>query len=315
MEVTFKLTVHETPIAGAPIMINATTASTDVNGEVKTSLLNGESYTVSSGLDALSFSPLYNTGGGFAARSPVLIEAERLITSVEPPCRILIGGNPNIYFSSVNSTDRTLTVPLSESMLNSIYSVSGGAVPAESFAPGTSGFVVPEGHFQDVDGLRGVWKFLGLEIPVSSSPSVCVDRGVPGECMPIDSAVLRSPFEYTRTLVVKMAQQAIAAAKSGKWKGSQGGFRIPFLARGAVALATMEKAFKDSKDQNFVCEITPQSCVTKRVPKREMKAAFRKLFEGKVPRGLEHITAHKDRELSAFDRYLRTLPDTYTSCQ
>jgi hypothetical protein len=315
MQVTFKLTVHETPIAGAPIMINATTASTDVNGEVRTGLLNTENYTVSSGLEALSFAPLYDTGGGFAARSPVLIEAERLISAVGSPCRIVIDGSPNIYFSSVNSTERTLTVPLSETLLNSIYSVTGGAVPAESFAPGTSGFTVPESHFRDVDGLRGVWRFLGLEVPVASSPTVCLDRGVPGECMPIDSAVLRSPFEYTRNVVIRMARQAIAAAKSGKWKGAEGRYRIPFLARGADALATMEKAFKESKEQNFVCEITPQSCVSKRVPKREMKAAFRRLFKGKVPQGLEHITARSDKEVAAFEKYLRRIPNTYTSCE
>jgi hypothetical protein len=315
MQVTFKLTVHETPIAGAPIMINATTASTDVNGEINTALIQTENYTVSTGLEALSFPPLYDSGAGFAARSPVVIEAERLVTSVESPCRILIGGAPNIYFSSRNSTDRTLVVPLSEALMNSIYSVSGEAVPADSFAPGTSGFAIPESHFQEGAGLRGVWKFLGLEIPVPSAPDVCVDRGVPGECAPIDSAILRSPFEYTRGVIIKMARQAIAAARSGRWRGTGGGFRIPFLTRGSVALATMEKAFRDSKDQNFTCEITPQSCITKRVPKREMRAAFKKLFEGKVPQGLEHITARKDKELAAFERYLKTLPNSYTSCQ
>jgi hypothetical protein len=296
-------------------MINATTASTDVNGELRTSLVNGESYTISSGIEALSFVPLYDTGANLAARSPVVIEAERLIAAPDSPCRIVIGGLPNIYFSSLNSTDRTLSVPLSQTLLNSIYSVTGEAVPAESFAPGTSGFAVPESHFRDVDGLRGVWRFLGLEIPVASSPDVCVDRGVPGECSPIDSGVLRSPFEYTRKVIVKMAQQAIVAARIGRWRGSGGNYRIPFLGRGAQALAAMEKAFKDSNELNFVCEITPQSCVRKRVPKREMKAAFKKLFQGKVPQGLEHITARKDKELAAFERYLRILPDSYTSCE
>jgi hypothetical protein len=296
-------------------MINATTASTDVNGEINAALIQTENYTISTGLEALSFPPLYDSGGGFAARSPVVIEADRLITSVESPCRIVIAGAPNIYFSSVNSTDRALTVPISEPLLNSIYSVTGEAIPSETFAPGTGGFAVPESHFQDGAGLRGVWKFLGLEIPIATTPNVCVDRGVPGECMPIDSAVLRSPFEYTRTVVVKMARQAIAAARSGRWRGTAGGFRIPFLARGANALVAMEKAFKDSKQQNFTCEITPQACVTKRVPKKEMRAAFKKLFEGKVPQGLEHITARKEKELAAFERYLKTVPNSYTSCE
>jgi hypothetical protein len=286
-----------------------------VNGEVNAQLLNNERYSVTSGLEALSFAPLYDTGGGFAARSLVLLEAERLVTSVKPPCRIVIDGVPNIYFSSVNSTGRSLTMPLSETLLNSIYSVTGAAVPPEIFAPGTSGFALPEAHFKDIDGLRGVWKFLGLEVSVVSSPRACADQVVPVACRPFDSAVLRGPFEYTRGIVNKMARQAIAAARSGRWRRSNGGYRIPFLSRGASAVSAMEKAFKDSNEQNFVCEVTPKSCVSKRVPKREMRAAFQKLFKGKVPKGLEHITARKGKEVAAFDKYLRTLSNTYNSCQ
>ena len=296
-------------------MINASTAITDVNGEVNAQLLNNERYSVTSGLEALSFAPLDDTGGGFAARSSVLLEAERLVTSIKPPCRIVIDGVPNIYFSSVNSTGRSLTMPLSETLLNSIYSVTGAAVPPERFAPGTSGFALPESHFKDIDGLRGVWKFLGLEVSVVSSPKACADQSVPGGCRPLDSTVLRGPFEYTRGIVTKMARQANAAARSGRWRRSDGVFRIPFLSRGASAVAAMETAFKDSNEQNFVCEVTPNSCASKRVPKREMRAAFQKLFKGKVPKGLEHITARKGKELAAFDKYLRKLPNTYNSCQ
>lgn len=295
-------------------MINATTASTDVNGEVSAALVTQENYTVSSGLDAISFTPLYDSGAGFAARSPITIDAERLITSAGAPCRVVIGGSPNIYFSSVNSSSQALTVPIAQPLLNSMLSVTGEAVPAESFAPGTSGFAVPESYFQDVSGLRGVWKFLGLEIPVASSPAICADRGVPGACEPIDTSVLRSPFEYTRKVIRNLTNDSLAAARSGKWKGANGKFSVPFLSRGAMALATMEKAFRDSSGQNFVCEVAPKSCITKRVPKAQMLAAFKKVFNGKVPRGLEQVVSRRDKEIAAFERYLKKLPNSYTTC-
>jgi hypothetical protein len=315
MPVTFRLLIQQTPIAGAPIMINAQTESTDSNGEVTASLVIDQDYTVSSGLDAISFPPVTDSGANFGAQNPVILEAQRLVQSGEAPCRIVIGGLPNIYFSSVNSTETALTVPLEYTELNSIYSVSGEAVPATSFAPGTSGFAVPEEYFKNGDTLMGVWKFLGQTVTVSANPDVCTDRGVPGECTPLDPAMLRSPFEYTRRVIIKLTQQANDAAKAGRWKGSKGQFSVPFLARGAGALAEMEKAFRDSNDQNFVCEVAPMSCVTKTVPKKQLLKAFKRIFEGKVPRGLEHIAARSPKEIAAFEKRLKKIPTTYTSCK
>jgi hypothetical protein len=54
--------------------------------------------------------------------------------------------------------------------------------------------------------------------------------------------------------------------------------------------------------------------MTKRTPKKQMLAAFKKIFEGKVPRGLEHIVARKNREVAAFAKYLAFVPDSYTNC-
>jgi len=125
---------------------------------------------------------------------------------------------------------------------------------------------------------------------------------------------MRNPFEYTRETIIKLTNQSNAAARSGRWKGAGGKFSVPFLIRGAQALATMERAFKDSSGQNFVCEVTPQSCMTKRTPKKQMIAAFKKIFGGKIPRGLEHIAARKNREVAAFAKYLALVPDSYTVC-
>lgn len=307
--------ISKTPVAGAPVQVNTDSKMTDANGQFTASLENSTFYAISSGLEAISFTPLYETGGQYAARSPVTIEATRLITPAEDPCRLVIGGTPHIYFSSVNSTDHTLTVPLTYTELNAMHSVTGQAVPAESFAAGTSGFSVPESYFGSGTSLTGVWKFLGQNITVSSSLQVCTDRGVPGSCDLLDPAQLRSPFEYTRRVILKLTNLSLSAARSGKWKGAEGKFSVPFLTRGARALATMEKAFKDSKSQNFVCEVIPKSCTLKRIPKADLRKAFAKIFSGKVPRGLEHISGMSKRELLLFQRELRRLPENYVTCE
>ena len=56
------------------------------------------------------------------------------------------------------------------------------------------------------------------------------------------------------------------------------------------------------------------SCSMNRVPKQAMTKAFAKIFKGKVPRGLEHISARSKKEIAAFQRELRKLPDTYVTC-
>ncbi len=311
---TFKLLIANTPIAGAPIQVNSDTKMTDVNGQFSASLENSTYYTITSGIDAISFTPLYETGGQYAARSPVTIEASRLITPAEDPCRLVIGGTPHVYFSSVNATDRTLSVPLTYTEINSIYSVTGEAVPAENFAPGTSGFSLPEAYFTSGTTLMGVWKFLGQDIKVTSNLQICTDRGVPGACEAIDPAKLRSPFEYTRRVIIKLTNLSIAAARTGRWKGTNGSFSVPFLSRGAKALATMERAFRDSKAQSFVCEVTPMSCTVKRIPKQTLVKAFAQIFNGKVPQGLAHISKMSKREIALFQREMRKLPEKYVTC-
>jgi hypothetical protein len=160
----------------------------------------------------------------------------------------------------------------------------------------------------------GVWKFLGQSIGVTNDLDVCTDRGAPGACEAIDPAQLRSPFEYTRRVILKLTKLSLAAARSGRWKGSAGGFGNPFLSRGAKALAAMERAFRDSQGLNYVCEVTPMSCTVKRVPKQALVKAFAQIFTGKVPRGLSHISAMSKREIALFQREMRKLPEKYVAC-
>ena len=272
-------------------------------------------YSISSGLEAMSFAPLLETGSSFAERSPITIEARRLVSSSQAPCRLVMGGSPYMYFSFINSIDRALSIPLNYSPLNTLYSVTGEAIPPEVFAPGTNGFTIAESHFYNGTALTGRWRLLGQEVVVPAAPEVCADRGMPGSCAVIDQEVLRLPFEHTRRVIVKLASLSVAAARAGKWKGATGRFTIPFLSRGAAALRAMEVTFSESSGQNFVCEVTPLSCTTKQVPKKALIKAFKKIFEGKVPRGLEHVAQTSRREIASFERRLSKIPNSYTSCK
>jgi hypothetical protein len=314
-DVIFKLTILKTPIAGAPVQVNAETKLTDSEGQFVAPLGNSALYTISTGLPAIAFDPILETGGSLAARSPVTIEAQRLIVPADEPCRILISGVPYVYFASNNVTEETLSVPLSYTTLNQMLSVTGAATPAELFAPGTSGFSIPESEFRAGTTLMGVWKFLGQEISVTPDSKICADTGVPGQCAVIDPSVLRGPFDYVRKVIIRLTNQSLTAARSGRWRAINGKYRIPFLGRGAKALAAMEGVFSESRDRNFVCEVTPKSCTMRRVPKPALTKAFAKIFGGKVPRGLEHISRRSKQEIAAFKRELRKVPDTYVHCE
>jgi len=287
---------------------------TDDEGRITTALQNSTLYTISTGLSAIYFEPILGTGAELAGRSPVTIEARRRITSVDNPCRLLLNNDPYVYFSWMNETDVLLTVPISEKPLNQIWSSTGQAVPLEDFPPGSSGFSILESHFTASSGLKGVWNFLGQQIVVGPELEACSDRGVPGQCQPIDPETLRSPFDHTRRVIMKLTTQAVAAARSGRWKGNNGRFSVPFLARGARSLAQMEAAFRGSKKQPFSCEVVPMSCTLKQVPKKEMLKSFSAIFSGKVPKGLEHISRSSKGEIATFQRLLRTLPETYVTC-
>jgi len=272
--VTFKLVIQQTPIAGAPIAIDSTLGNTDEHGELAANLVTDQSYTVSSGLEAIYFAPLYDTGAGFAARSPVEIEASRLLEPVGSPCRVLIGGEPNIYLACLNSTDRPISIPPLYAALNSISSVTGQARAPEIYPAGTSGFAVPESHFIQGGTLAGAWRLLGRTITINASPPMCADTGIPGSCSPIDPADLRRPFEFTREVIFRLIRLSVQAAKQGAWRPTYGAFTDPFQSRGARALRDMEALFSDSKRQNFSCPITPMSCQERRVPKRQLLRAF-----------------------------------------
>lgn len=276
----------------------------------------GQSHVVETGLEAIAFEPLNETGAQLAARNPITIAATRLVRADKTPCRVVVGGAPNIYFGSSNSTDHALTVPLELNELNSIYSVSGGAVPAETFAPGASGFFVPEHHFLTTNGLQGVWKFLGQSVTVPQTPEVCADTGVPGECRYLSDSQLLSPVDYTRRAILRMVREATRAARIGRWKpdGLKQTSAMIFT-RGARVIVKLRRFLVAQSGEKFVCDVAPMSCSTIRIPKDVVIKTFSTLYDLKFPRGLEYLKKRKQPEVAGLKTVLSGLPDAYVMCE
>ena len=314
--ITFLLTIEETPIAGAPIRIDTETQKTDSDGKITKALSIDQHHSVETGLEAIAFEPLYETGASLAARNPVKLPATRLVSSDKAPCRVLVGGEPNIYFGTTNSTDHALSVPLEYTELNAIYSVTGGATPAETFAPGASGFIVRENHFETPTGLYGVWKFLGQNVTVPAIPDMCADTGVPGACQRISDRQLLSPFNYARRAIVRMIREANTAARLGRWRpdGTRRTSRMIYT-RGAHVLVKMRRLLVARSGDKFVCELTPMSCSLIRVSKSEVIKTFSTLYDLRFPRGLEHLGKRKAQEVKGLRAVLRGVPDSYVVCE
>ncbi|MDQ8157204.1 MAG: hypothetical protein P3A33_07240 [Gemmatimonadota bacterium] len=308
--------IEQTPIAGVPIQFNSEVSVTDETGTIIKPLDVAVSYSITSALDAISFPMLYDTGSGFLSQSPLTIQATRLINGVRPPCRLLVQGTSTIYFSATNQTDLALTIPLIYPNMNSILSVTGGGTPVELFAPGTSGFTVPESHFSRADGLAGVWRFLGVDIPVPSEPSYCTDAAIPSQCQILTSTLIQLPFTHTQSVVQKLVQQSLAAVQKKTWKPANGKFSPPFLKRAASALAGMRPPFDSARNQYLKCESSAAStgCRTITVPKDAYIKLFTRIYTGTWPAGLGHLKLQEQKSVKKFKAELRKVPDTYIVC-
>jgi hypothetical protein len=130
----------------------------------------------------------------------------------------------------------------------------------------------------------------------------------------IDPTVLRLPYNHTRRTIIKLTELSLAAARSGKWRGAGGNFNLPFISRGARSLAYMEKVLSVTKEESFACEVVPMSCSIYRIPKKALVQSFAGIFEGRLPRGLEHISRRSKQEVATFQRVLRKVPDRVVVC-
>jgi hypothetical protein len=295
-------------------VIDSETQTTDTNGEVTTSLSVNDQHSIATGLDAIAFDTIVDTGAGLASRNPVWIDASRLVRSYQTPCRVLVAGNRNLFFSTFNEADRPLSVALTYQSLNSLLSVTGEATPAEIFAPGAGGFLIPESPFLSPEGLTGAWNFLGETIPVPTEPEICADTGVPGECAVVTDAELLRPFDYTRRAIIRLARDATRTLRTGTRSTGSTTFSKILLRRGAAVLARMQREILRSKGERFLCDVAPVSCTSIRISEAKLVKAFASLFEVEFPRELKHLRRRKAQEVKDFRRFMAGVPKEYIVC-
>jgi hypothetical protein len=285
----YTVKIAQTPVAGIPVMVNAQAQITDDNGAIAVAMNTGQYYAISSGLSAISFAPLYDSGVNFINRGDQVIEATRLVSVVGPACRVMVDGVPNVYISSYNSTDVTHVVPKIYKA-NRIYSVTGGAIPPDFFPPGTSGVAIAEQHFTQDGGLTGVWNFLGQSVTIASDIRMCADTVTPNECQVVD---IRSPVYATRTMVLKLSEVAAKVAKRTKSKVLKGKLVGAFLTRGANALAALQyQIASTAKATTYVCATKPApTCTSLSLAryKQVAVASYARLFSRPLPIGLESV--------------------------
>jgi hypothetical protein len=308
------LTIHKTPIPGAPINFGYATGLTDLSGEVSLRLPSSGYISVSSGLPVISFTPLADFAINFSAQSPVIIEAERLVEPLANICQVLVGEEEHVFFPYENKTDNTMSVPLQYHLINRILSPRGEAIPPELFAPGLvgNGFSIPKRYFDTGAGLAGIWEFIGTRNSVPAQLNMCTDQGAPA-CELLPPASFDSVFNYPRALVIKLTNASIKLGKRGKWR-AKGNYRGPFFSRGGRALAKIKEIMNSLAGDNYQCNSPQPQCRIIAVPKVELMKAFKIIYTGSVPGGLKSLKKTEKRETAAYQRIVNALPDTVTKC-
>jgi hypothetical protein len=314
-DLTFRLIIKQTPIAGAPLNFGVTQALTDMSGEVKLSVASDSQISVSSVLPVIEFTPFYDTAANFAGRSPVIIDARRLVEPLPGICRIIVGNEEQVYFPFENYTDQAMSVPLRYNLINRILSPTGDAVPADLYAPGMlgNGFTVPKRHFFNGTGYAGVWQFIGTNNAIPEQLNVCSDTSTNPQCELLPDLRLQPLFDHPRALVVRLSNATVKLAKLRKWKPS-GDLRGPFYKRGTLSLSKIRAIMNKLKGPNYICPVTPPQCRVMKVPKADFLKAFRLIYTGSVPKGLLPLKKTEKAEIKKYQAILRSIPDQLTKC-
>jgi hypothetical protein len=314
-DVTFQLSIDDTPLAGAPVAINSDSLLTDERGEIVAPLLPDKQYNVSSGLAAIHFDPLSSPGKELIEIQPVKLKATRLLVPHDEPCRISIDDELKIYFSVDNISDKVLTIDPKFEGLNTVYSVHDQITPPIHFPLGISGFSAPQDYFIHGGNFVGIWALLGLEIPVNATPPVCRNP-IPRGCAPILEPSFADLQAHAKKTILELVKMANKAAQANRWRGSRGKYARQLLKNSARALASIRYLLKDAKAENYTCEILPSSCIVIKTPKRSLMQAFRLLGKPAPPRELNEIVQLFRRRSIAFDKLVKMLPTHFVnSCK
>lgn len=324
-----RVVVAETPIASLPIrMVEGSSEppspfpTTDANGIITGSFGSGETVHISSGLDAIRFVPISESGASLAARSPVQINAERLVVAGSPCRRFIYDSGEEVLFPFVNSLDVLQSID-NAAPLN-ILTREGGepaaTQPPTVFPPGVGLFTSPLSEFASPDPgvsrITAAWKLLGMEKTFSFDPAVelnplplCEGRSLLPCAAFSDAAaaaVLKTVSDYGRLL--KRLERSLRKQSGKNKKYSTRKFRARSKLKIKLILTALQQKSKK-------CSVKKTSCRQEQVTKSKMRRIFAQSFRPKPRKGKAQLAELRRQGARDFNSTLTVVPDFIVTCR
>lgn len=135
-----------------------------------------------------------------------------------------------------------------------------------------------------------------------------------GPCIGAAQAEADAVFNQALSTISTLADAAVDQYKKGVWR-PDGNFRKRFFGQAGKSLLTIRNLLRDSSATSTQCvNLTSTACVTNKVPRTELLAAFDQIFSVSLPKGLRRLRRLQRTEREKFAQTVAALPDNYITC-
>ena len=304
-------------------------ATADADGWFSISVPEEEDIILRSGNKALEFvsinsqetSQVTGVGSTLSTQNPFEVKAvSRIVPG--PLCRDVQDGQAVLRFPYTFRSEEPVTVPAGAS--NYLLSVSGTPLPTEEFQPSSPSqaantnyfsrnlpdFIAPDGS------IAAEWYIFGYLAPKTDPIPLCEGAaGTPGDCSSV-TFNLGDVFRYVANTAGDVSKIIVAHKRKISFTGQT---RIVFYQQQvARSLRDLRGLLQAIPQTAFTCASVPQSCSTRRVPKKEIVSTLDSLFKTKWPKEIKPIVKSINKLApKAHSKLLDMLgyyPDSVTTC-
>lgn len=315
--------IDNTPVPGVPMQMSSSDvvaaqspAITDESGWIRWLVRSSAVVNIESMLPAISFTPIADDAMALLARSPIRIDATRLI-DISPFCQ-QVGSDSRRYimYQYFNLSDKELWVDTSE-WLNSLQTQSGFSTspqPPNRFPSGPTEFSVPLSSLS-VDGSEsgpfyGVLRFLGVEQELTAN-SATLDDAVPMcddpllETCPLlpdaSWAALKRQLRAEVTAITGFAERVARVLRIPQAK-------FPYASLGVRAIDQTDALIERLQYRTYICSAPIDGYSLQKFPYSRFEKYFEAMWVRRAPILQRHFSA---RGLLARRRYARFLRRTF----
>lgn len=301
-----------------PLVVNGTPEVTDERGEFSRVFVSKAPARIESGLPAVVFEPVVDTGLGLEMQNPVTISATVLLAPYAADatqCEVLVGRQRSVFLRYVNYSDMGLEVPVGG--MNS-FLTSGGAVPEKFFAPGLNGFITPLDTFFNGYDYDGTWMFLGKTVPLQFPLPVCTDSGAGSDCKVITARDLKKIRDLFKSIVQRYNDKADELLRHRRgdditWERARR-WRYDLRERSDRLLNSVTRRLRRIQPPVFFCGEPPPQCRIKTFPQPVLNIYFDQLLGGRPPYPLAELRDNTKRDRRRWRILLSKYPQVYHRC-